>query len=261
MRSISNTCGAKNSFGYYDSKAREIILRHPYTKKRDIEEAYLWLEDAHDLKKFGIGIGTVENFVVKDNGDTLYSTARNVIKQTVKQAQTVDNEILKNILTRLKGKKLMRNMGIKGYIFEKDIALFELLVQTIRSLKSLIYLDMNGCYFNEEQLVTLADVIGQSHIAHLIWPEARLPENTTRAVLKKLENNRSLTVMRGVPSELQEVARRNRAWLFGMAKQPSSITDEEKAIIVKYADSCRLGLAYEKQRFFDIEKAVEAVLA
>lgn len=261
MSNISNACGAKNHFGYYDAKAREIVLRHPYTKKNDVEESYLWIEEADNLRKLSIGIGAVENFVIKDNGDTLYGSARSVIKQSVIQAQVLDNEILKNLLMRLKNKTKLRNLGIKGYIFENDNTLFNELVQTIRSVKSLVYLDLNGCFFTDEQLISLAEVISTSRIAHLIWPEARLSELVTRSCIMKLKNNHSIVIMRDVPLEFQDVAKANRAWLFGLVHQPSLVTDEEKAIIKEYADSYRLGLAYEKQRFFDLEKSVEAILA
>lgn len=261
MRTIINTCGARNHFGYYDAKAREIVLRHPYTKKSDVEDVYLWIEDTEDLRKLSIGIGAVENFVLQDNGDTLYGAARTVIKQNIMQAQILDNEILKNLLMRLKTKKQLRNLGIKGYIFENDPALFNELLQTISSVKSLVYLDLNGCFFTDEQLISLAEVLSTSHIAHLIWPEARLTELVIRSCLMKLKNNRSIVIMRGAPLEFQDVAKANRSWLFNLVHLPSLITEEEKAIIKEYADSYRLGLAYEKQRFFDLEKSVEAILA
>lgn len=261
MRSLSNICGAKNPFGFYDVKAKEIILKHPYTKKHDVEEAYLWLEEASDLTKVSIGIGSVENFVINDNGDTLYRAARHVIKQSVMQAQALDNEILKNLLTRIKTKLSVQNLSFKGYIFEGDNALFNELLSVISTLPNLIYLDLTGSYFSDEQLIILADVISKTYIAHLVWPEAHLSDLTIRTIMMKLKNNRSLVILRGVPMEFQDIAKQNRSWMFSLAHQPSLITAEDKNLIKEFASSYRLAIAYEKQRFFDIEKTVEAILA
>ena len=40
MRGLANECGSRNSFGYYDASAKEIILKRPCLKKQDLEEAY-----------------------------------------------------------------------------------------------------------------------------------------------------------------------------------------------------------------------------
>jgi hypothetical protein len=261
MRAISNICGAKNPFGFYDVKAREIVLRHPYTKKHDVEEAYMWIEEATDLQKLAIGIGAVENFVIQDNNDTLYKTARQIVKQRIMQVQMLDNEILKNILMRLKNNTMVQNLSLKGYIFEGDNALFNELLNVIKALPNLSYFDVTGSYFSDEQLIVLADVLSHTHLAHLVWPEARLSDLTIRTIMMKLKNNRSIVIMRGVPLEFQDVARQNRLWLFNMVRQPSLVTADEKNIIKEFASSYRLAIAYEKQRFFDIEKSVEAILA
>lgn len=60
MRGLANECGSRNSFGYYDASAKEIILKRPCLKKQDLEEAYLWLDNSLELRKFSIGIGSVE---------------------------------------------------------------------------------------------------------------------------------------------------------------------------------------------------------
>ena len=261
MRAVSNECGAKNPFGFYDVKAREIVLRHPYTKKHDVEEAYLWIEEAKDLQKLSINIGAVENFVIKDNKDTLYSTARQIIKQRIMQMQALDNEILKNILMRIKNNAMVQNISLKGYIFEGDNALFNELLNVIKALPNLIYFDVTGSYFSDEQLISLSDVLSHTHLAHLVWPEARLSDLTIRTIMMKLKNSRSIVIMRGVPMEFQDIARQNRLWMFNLVRQPSLVSDDEKNIIKEFASSYRLAIAYEKQRFFDIEKAVEAILA
>lgn len=261
MRKQDNDCGVRNHFGYYDAHAKEIVLKHPCLKKADIEDVYAWLDEASDLKKFSVGIGGVENIVVDDSGTPLFGVARATILQEISRTQAVDNEILKNMLSRLKNKPNLRNIALKCYVFSEDKVLFDLLLQTIANTKTLVYLELTGCYFTDEQLVELSQVISRSHISHLLWPEPRLSDLTIKKIKENLESNKSLVVLRGVPMELQEIAFRNRQWLFGMAKRPTLITDKEKDILLEYADSARIALAYEKQYLFDLEKAIEAVLA
>ena len=67
--------------------------------------------------------------------------------------------------------------------------------------------------------------------------------------------------MRGVPLDFQKIAQDNRNWLFSFGRRPTMIGDKEAAILHEYADSIRIAIAYEKQRLFDLEKAVEAILA
>ena len=67
MRGLANECGSRNSFGYYDASAKEIILKRPCLKKQDLEEAYLWLDNSLELRKISIGIGSVEVFVADGN--------------------------------------------------------------------------------------------------------------------------------------------------------------------------------------------------
>jgi len=257
----ANDCGVRNSFGYYDARAKEIILRHPCLKKKDIEEAYLWIDEASDLRKLSIGIGTLDNCVADEYDETLFGTARGIIKQNVIQTSEIDNQIVKNILQRLKNKVFIRNLGVKCFILSEDRELFDLLLQTIVSMKNLAFLDLSGCYFTDEQLLDLAEVIAKTHIAHLVWPEPRMSELVIKKVADIWKDNRSLVVMRGVPLDLQKIAHDNRVYLFGYGRRPTMIGEKEIAIIKEYASSYRLGIAYEKQRLFDLEKAVEAVLA
>lgn len=261
MRKHANDCGVRNHFGYYDAHAKEIVLKHPCLKKADIEEVYSWLDEAHDLKKFSVGIGGVENIVVDDSDTALYGSARAAILRDISQTQTVDNDILKNMLPRLKNKPNLRNIALKCFVFSEDKILFDLLLQTIAETKSLVYLELSGSYFTDEQLVELSSVIARSRIAHMLWPEPRMSEMAIKKVKENLEPNKSLVVLRGVPLELQDIAFRNRQELFSVAKRPTLITDKEKDILLEYADSARIALAYEKQHLFDLEKAIEAVLA
>ncbi len=261
MRKRTNECGVRNSFGYYDTRAREIVLKHPCLKKADIDDAYLWVEEADNLKKLSIGIGASENLVIDDNGDNFYGTARGVIRQGILRTQSIDNEILKNILIRLKNKPMLRNVALKCYMFSDDPELFDVLLQTLKMLKNLVYFDLSGCYFSDEQLLDLADIIANSHIAHLVWPEPRMSDLVMTKVAEKFNENRSLVVLHGVPLDFQKIAQANRTWLFSYGRRPTLIGEKEAAVIKEYADSLRLGIAYEKQRLFDLEKAIEAVLA
>lgn len=261
MRKYSNDCGARNSFGYYDARSKEIILKRPCFNKKDIEEVYVWLDDATDLRKFSIGIGAVENTVIDDTGDNLYAAARGVIRQNVMQTMTVDNDILKNILPRLKNMNNLRNLALKCYLFSEDQIMFDMLLQVVKKSKSLIYLDLSGCYFSDEQLLDLADIIASSKIAHLIWPEPRMSELVMKKIADKFKENRALVILQGVPLDFAKIAQDNRLWLFNLGRRPTLIGVKEAELIKEYAASLRLGIAYEKQRLFDLEKSIEAVLA
>lgn len=168
MRGLANECGSRNSFGYYDASAKEIILKRPCLKKQDLEEAYLWLDNSLELRKFSIGIGSVEVFVADGNIGGLYTTARGMLKNSMMKNKYSDAEMLRNMLLRLKKKEKLRNLAVKCFIFNDDPVLFELLLDTIRGLGSLVYLDLTGCYFSDEQLADLADVISKTKIAHLV---------------------------------------------------------------------------------------------
>ena len=165
MRGLANECGSRNSFGYYDASAKEIILKRPCLKKQDLEEAYLWLDNSLELRKFSIGIGSVEVFVADGNIGGLYTTARGMLKNSMMKNKYSDAEMLRNMLLRLKKKEKLRNLAVKCFIFNDDPVLFELLLDTIRGLGSLVYLDLTGCYFSDEQLADLADVISKTKIS------------------------------------------------------------------------------------------------
>ena len=260
MRKYSNDCGARNSFGYYDARSKEIILKRPCFNKKDIEEVYVWLDEASDLRKFSIGIGAVENTVIDDTGDNLYAAARGVIRQNIMQTVNVDNSILKNILPRLKNVPDLRNLALKCYLFSEDKVMFDMLLHVIKKSKSLIYLDLSGCYFSDEQLLDLAEIISHTKIAHLIWPEPRMSELVMKKIADKFKENRALVILQGVPLDFAKIAQDNRNWLFNLGRRPTLIGVKEAEQIKEYAASLRLGIAYEKQRLFDLEKSIEAVL-
>lgn len=261
MRGLANECGSRNSFGYYDASAKEIILKRPCLKKQDLEEAYLWLDNSLELRKFSIGIGSVEVFVADGNIGGLYTTARGMLKNSMMKNKYSDAEMLRNMLLRLKKKEKLRNLAVKCFIFNDDPVLFELLLDTIRGLGSLVYLDLTGCYFSDEQLADLADIISKTKIAHLVWPEPRMDKMVLGNVMRILEINRSLVVLSGVPMEMQKLAKNNRENLFALGKRPSMMSEEEEMIIREYGNSIQLAIAYEKEKLYNLEQTFMAILA
>ena len=261
MRGLANECGSRNSFGYYDASAKEIILKRPCLKKQDLEEAYLWLDNSLELRKFSIGIGSVEVFVADGNIGGLYTTARGMLKNSMMKNKYSDAEMLRNMLLRLKKKEKLRNLAVKCFIFNDDPVLFELLLDTIRGLGSLVYLDLTGCYFSDEQLADLADVISKTKIAHLVWPEPRMDKMVLGKVMRILEINRSLVVLSGVPMEMQKLAKNNRENLFALGNRPSMMSEEEEMIIREYGNSIQLAIAYEKEKLYNLEQTFMAILA
>lgn len=261
MRGLANECGSRNSFGYYDASAKEIILKRPCLKKQDLEEAYLWLDNSLELRKFSIGIGSVEVFVADGNIGGLYTTARGMLKNSMMKNKYSDAEMLRNMLLRLKKKEKLRNLAVKCFIFNDDPVLFKLLLDTIRGLGSLVYLDLTGCYFSDEQLADLADVISKTKIAHLVWPEPRMDKMVLGKVMRILEINRSLVVLSGVPMEMQKLAKNNRENLFALGKRPSMMSEEEEMIIREYGNSIQLAIAYEKEKLYNLEQTFMAILA
>ena len=261
MRGLANECGSRNSFGYYDASAKEIILKRPCLKKQDLEEAYLWLDNSLELRKFSIGSGSVEVFVADGNIGGLYTTARGMLKNSMMKNKYSDAEMLRNMLLRLKKKEKLRNLAVKCFIFNDDPVLFELLLDTIRGLGSLVYLDLTGCYFSDEQLADLADVISKTKIAHLVWPEPRMDKMVLGKVMRILEINRSLVVLSGVPMEMQKLAQNNRENLFALGKRPSMMGEEEEMIIREYGNSIQLAIAYEKEKLYNLEQTFMAILA
>lgn len=261
MRGLANECGSRNSFGYYDASAKEIILKRPCLKKQDLEEAYLWLDNSLELRKFSIGIGSVEVFVADGDIGGLYTTARGMLKNSMMKNKYSDAEMLRNMLLRLKKKEKLRNLAVKCFIFNDDPVLFELLLDTIRGLGSLVYLDLTGCYFSDEQLADLADVISKTKIAHLVWPEPRMDKMVLGKVMRILEINRSLVVLSGVPMEMQKLAKNNRENLFALGKRPSMMSEEEEMIIREYGNSIQLAIAYEKEKLYNLEQTFMAILA
>lgn len=261
MRGLANECGSRNSFGYYDASAKEIILKRPCLKKQDLEEAYLWLDNSLELRKFSIGIGSVEVFVADGNIGGLYTTARGMLKNSMMKNKYSDAEMLRNMLLRLKKKEKLRNLAVKCFIFNDDPVLFELLLDTIRGLGSLVYLDLTGCYFSDEQLADLADVISKTKIARLVWPEPRMDKMVLGKVMRILEINRSLVVLSGVPMEMQKLAKNNRENLFALGERPSMMSEEEEMIIREYGNSIQLAIAYEKEKLYNLEQTFMAILA
>lgn len=261
MKVFSNDCGTRNNFGFYDARAKEIVLTRPCLRKSELNEAYGWVDCADNLKKFAIGIGGVESFVTDISANGLYSSARSTIKQEILKNVVAENLMLTNFLQRLEGKKDLRNLSLRCFIFSEDMELFSLLLKVIKGLPSLVYLDLAGCYFTDDQLIDLARVISETYIANLVWPEPRMSPMVEGRVVGGLSASRALVVVSCVPADVLKIAERNRQWVFEMAKYPSRITEEDIAVMKEYSDTFRFAIAYEKQRLFELEKTIEACLA
>ena len=261
MRKYSNDCGFRNSFGYYDARSKEIVLKRPCFTKKDIDEVYNWIDDASDLLKFSVSIGVVENIVVEDTGDSLYASAKEVILKTVLPTVTVDNEVLSNMLDKLKNASNLHNLALRCYVFENDPVAFNKLLQLLKQLDSLVYLDFGGCYFSENQLLELTEVIAKKHIGHLVWSEPRMTKGILTQVFDRLKDMRSLVFVQGMPAEFKKMAQANRNWLFDLGRYPTMIATEKANLIKDYASSIRIGLAHEKQNLFDLEKTMEGILS
>lgn len=260
MKSMANECGSRNSFGFYDVRAKEIVLTRPCTKRADIKEVYTWLESADNLLKFSIGIGAVEHIVMDNSDDGLYTAARSAIKKEIIQNRAVDNETLRNILLRIQGKKHLRKLNLRCFIFSEDVDAFVLLLNVLRTLTSLVHLDLTGCYFTDEQLIDLARVISELHIASLIWPEPRMPQLVLDQVVRGLSACRSLVVVRGVPSEIAKIAESNRQWVYRMVEHPSLLNEKDIAVVKEYAETFRFAVAFERERMLQLEKTIEGIL-
>ena len=261
MKTVSNDCGTRNNFGFYDVRAKEIVLTRPCSRKSDINEAYDWLDNAENLRKFAIGIGGVESFVTDDAGNGLYTAARSTIKQEVLRNAAGDNLVLSKFLKKLEGKNELRNLSLRCFVFSDDAELFALMMQTIKTLPSLVYLDLAGCYFTDSQLIELARMIATTHIANLVWPEPRMSPMVEGQVVGGLSASRALVVGSCVPAEVSKILERNRQWVFNMAKYPTRISEDEIAVMKEYRDTFRFAVAYEKQRLLELEKTIEAFLA
>lgn len=259
MSSFSNDCGARNNFGFYDFRANEIYLTRPCTIRADIKEAYTWFDSLPNLKKLTIGIGAVEQTVVNAN-NSLYSVARATIYKDVIQNTTLDAEVLKNILAHLKNKNKLRTLNLRCYIFSEDAELFNMLLNTIQQLPSLVHLDLTGCYFSNDQLIGLARAISESHIASLIWPEPRMPQLILDQVTRALSSCHSITKIEGAPSEIEQIVAANRKWVYTNLSKPESLTDKEREIIREYRESFRIAIAHQREYMLNLEKTLEGIL-
>lgn len=261
MKPLINETGARNSFGYYDSIAREIVLKRPCSRKVDLQEAYEWIRQATTLRKLSISIESVENIVIDDPKDSLFDTARNTIKQSVLSQSNADAAILENVLVRLAEKDNLRNLSLKCFSFSENQSLFDLLIKTLKERTGLVYLNLSGCFFSDEQLIALANFIANSKIASVVWPEPRMTPMLLAKVVDVFKNNKSVVVIQGAPLEISSIVETNKAYLLSKGNYPSLITNDDASVLKEYAESVRIAIAHEKQRLYDVEKALEAIIA
>ena len=160
MKGFANECGGRNNFGYYDQLAKEIMLRRPCTRKKDIEEVYCWLDKMTDLHRFNIGLGPVESFVSDGNTSGLYTEARNVLKAAVLKNKELDlsvdcyNKVLES--NPLNHDVLVKLATVLQTYFpdrlEDTIDCYEKLLE-MHENKSQIYYELGHLYLRKEDKI------------------------------------------------------------------------------------------------------------
>lgn len=262
MVSCVTDSGFKNSLGYYDSKSKELFLKHPFSKKKEAEDVYEWAECAqtHGLEKIIISVGPIEGFMAETAIDDIYLLSRAVMKQALEHTKAFDANVLIEILLRVEKCKDLRQLSLKAFSFEGQTIMFDMLMKTIRIHKNIELLDLNGCFFTEEQLVEMAEFIGNSNIAQVNWPEPVMSDETLESVKNSLSKNETLVVLDGVPHELQEVAIKNRRELLCNAKYQLALSDVEVSKIKNNKTAVRLAINYEQNALIELQKTIESIL-
>ena len=262
MVSCITDSGFKNSLGYYDSKSKELYLKHPFSKKKEAEDVYEWAECAqtHGLEKIVIGIGAIEGFMAETAIDDIYLSSRAVMRQALEHTKAFDANVLIEILLRVEKCKDLKVISLKAFSFEGQTIMFDMLMKTIRIHKNIELLDLNGCFFTEEQLVEMAEFIGNSNIAQVNWPEPVMSDETIEIVKKNLSNNELLVVLNGVPRSMQEVAIKNRRDLLCNAKYQLALSDAEVNKIKNNREAVRIAINYEQNALIELQKTIESIL-
>ena len=156
---------------------------------------------------------------------------------------------------------VVRFAFISRIMKEKGIDYYLKAAKTIKEKTGLVYLNLTGCFFSDEQLIVLANVVANSNIANLVWPEPRMTPMVLDKVLEMFKANKSVVVIQGAPLEVSAIVNANKNWLLSKGRFPSLMTNEDAAVLKQYAESVRIAIAHEKQSLYDLEKALEAVIA
>lgn len=260
MRKVINDCGSKTPFGYYDVYAHEIVIRRPNLKKKDVAEAIQWVEDCPDLRKFSIVLTPAIAFCNDCGNNALYLTARAAAQEQISANGAMDALLLTKLLPLLETKNKLTSLTLRCLIFKGDEALFSLLCNTIRNINELVYLDLSGCFFDDRQLVKLAEVLAQTSVAHLVWPDALVSDEVEEQVAEKLASDTNLIVVSNAPKELRSVASKNRKIFLRFGECPEEITDEIVYFLRQHKQSLILALAYEKDRLCQVEKTLMSII-
>ena len=259
MKPFTNECGSRCDFGYYDRVLKEIVLERPCLKRTDLELIYTWLEEDAPLRRFSIGLGPAEVFSNESNSNAVYAMAKGVFKNTVSKIKQSDTEMLHNYFIRLRNKKTLRNLCLKSFMFYDDEELFDDLLETIKSFDHLVFLSLAGCFFSEEQLIMLAEVISDTTLSNLVWPEQHMSIPTLKRVSMSLARNQTLVAISDSPAELKAIAERNRKELLSLGMRNRMLNDDEIAKIKENKDSIRLAITYERDLIGEMEKTFEGV--
>ncbi|MBR5599212.1 MAG: hypothetical protein IKW39_04145 [Alphaproteobacteria bacterium] len=263
MSSSETDSGYRNLLGFYDKVAKEIVLRRPCIKKKDAQEAFSWVEEARTegVLKVVMGVGAIECFINEDSLDSIYTSARAVIKEIVEKNKFSDANLLVEVLIRLEKCPDLRHLCLRCFSFINEPLMFDMLLRAIKSHNKLRILDLAGCFFEPEQLFELANVLADSYVSNIIWPEPDLDEALVAELADILKVNMGLVVADGASREIQKVVRANRKRLFDMASMPMALSREQVAKFKEYADSVGLALSYEQQKLIELQKSIEVILA
>ena len=262
MSSLMSDNGYKNTLGFFDVESKEIFLKHPFLKRKEAEEIYGWVEEAQTvgLDKLVVIAGAVDGLEAESKVDDVYQSSRGIIKQALEPTKASDASVLVEIMLRLEKCLDLKILSLKSFSFEGQTIMFDMLMKTIRLHKKLKFLDLSGCFFTEEQLIEMGEFIGNSNLAHVIWPEPMMKDEVIEQVASYLKNNIGLVVLIGAPMGLQNVTEANRKLFLGKIKYQLAMSAEEVARIRAYKDSVRLALGYEQSTLIELQKNIESIL-
>ena len=263
MESKVNKVSYRSSLGFFDKEAKEIVVKRPCIKKKEVQDVYDWVDEAKNtgLTRLSIGLGGIETFIDETNIDSIYFAARKVINEIVTKNKCSDSTFLAEVLVRVEKCPDLRSLSLRCFSFVGEPLIFDMLLRAIRTHKKLRFLDLCGCFFDAEQLIELASILKDTMIAQIIWPQPLLDDDLAQKIAEKLEGNLSIVIIKGVPENVLKVAKANRRKLFSMVKTPVEISYEETVILKEYVDSLAMALNCEQQRLIDLQKNIGVALA
>lgn len=250
MTSIITESGYKNSVGFFDRVAKQLVIKHPCTRKKDAQEVYAWIEKAKTtgLRSVAISVGMLDGFFDENSDGYIYDATREMVHGIVDKTKSVEAAFLIEVFVRLEKCVDIEDLTFKCISFKEHVAVFEMLLKNIRVLKKLRCLDLKGSFFDSEQLVDLADFVSRTKVAKIVWPDTKLDDETVSVIADKLEANVGLVDLSGAPVGLRKIAKRNRRRFFKFLHDTSKLTDSEALMLKEYKDSVSGAIAYERKK-------------